>query len=629
MRKMPKIPGKLKHLSPKTGLPPAAARVRAETDAAEYILASGGLDPAAGGGGAYTYIGLAAAQNTDYFYSFADPSNSGGVEGLYLAPGSGNKLIVSCGKGRAPAFVFGGVAENSADDVSGNYVHYSGGQRPASVLVGGFSHRGDAAGNKVVYRGGALTGVIYQTHRYAIVGGGALGDGDGANPSAVGNRVFVSGEGDIAGSIVGGMVFNENSSGGKAKGNKVTVSGYGGTVTGDVIGGVANSGDAAGNSVEYGGGNITGKIIGGNATNNYGNAQDNSVVVDGADNLGGAVLGGVAGYNTTGSATGNTVAIKDSRGGTIYSACGGESHNGDASGNTVDIAGVCEPDGHETRILNGVIGGYANYGDASGNSVFLHTVKITGSIYGGNSNYSASYNTITVKNSRVLSNIVGGCSHGTTVETSGNKITVAGGKLTGSYIIGATGAGANTACDNIVTLSGDIQLEKSVSLEGYRGEHLSAAGNTLNLRNLNCADKWNSVRNFQKYSFQIDAGFASAAGHDVAGFVLFAKTIVMGGALVATIEITGGGELKAGDRVGLIKADTVFVSDVYSVPRTVQGSQGASTLYDFTVALENKQLIATVKSVRTDAAVKTAEKAESGVFPPVWGDSRPFGLPPP
>ena len=592
--------GKFRTLIPKSGLPIAT----------EYVYARSDFVGESNGG--QLYIGLLQVQETDYFRKLADPSMSG-AKGLYLAPGFNNRLIVSYGKSRAPAFVFGGVAKSGADDVFGNEIHFSGGDAPSGVLVGGFSHYGGAGGNTVFFRGGALAGTTFQAYKYAIVGGGALGGGKAANPNVVRNRVFVFGEGDIAGRVVGGMAFGGNSSG--AKGNRVNISGGGVTITGGVIGGIANGGDAVGNSVEYKGGDIVGEIMGGNVYDGSGHAQDNGVLIDGAGVIDGTVYGGLTSdsFEAVGDAKNNAVTVKNSYRGNIYSIVGGESYNGDATGNTVSIAGVYESGDYQTNINYISFGGSTNYngGSASGNRVFLDTVKINNVIYGGIAHYyvsgGASDNTITVKNSCVASGLVGGYSYGTGC-VNRNRITIDGCKMQRSVVVGAMAHGTSAAHDdNAVTLTGDITLENFNYLQGFRG-WFAGAGNTLNLHRLNCVGKWTLVENFQKYNFKIDAGKAAAAGDAVTDFALVANTVEMGEAVVESIEITGG-SLKEGDQVGLIKAETSFASGIYgAAAQPVQAAQGASAFYDFAVTLKNNQLVATVKGIRANRETNAPAK---------------------
>jgi hypothetical protein len=130
-------------------------------------------DPADSGNGSQAspanpghYIDLVATNGEWFAYFVGD-----GVNGIWQAAAdAGNRLIVDYpGSINKPAFVLGGVAGFSADDVAGNEVHYSGGaSASADILIGGFSQNGSARGNTVYYYGGAIVGGL-------ILGNGSAG----------------------------------------------------------------------------------------------------------------------------------------------------------------------------------------------------------------------------------------------------------------------------------------------------------------------------------------------------------------------------------------------------------------------------------------------------------------------
>ena len=597
MRKTPKVSRKLKNAALITGLlsmlcgclAARAAEYAYDGDTSagvSYAISPGrGSQASEANQGEYVSIDTINDVNNTYWFSYSGGNGKKGVWRQSAEGDPGNSLIISYGNKTAPAFVFGGVAaHNSAYDVSGNQVHYSGGanNNSADLLAGGVSYSGKAGGssesegNKVYYYGGGLNDVYTpytnaNAMYYSIIGGIALGAGGSADY----NLVSVTGNGNISGSIHGGRVFSSDTS--SASNNKVEI-GVSGAFTG-IIGRYDHHANVTGGNLQKG------------------VAENNSVVIQGTSKenklkVYATITGG--GHENS---TQNVIAIYNSvkleyvdnnysisSGGNVYA----NRSNGDAIGKGDDG----DPDIYikDSDIKGNVISGNDNI-VSNGDKVLNHSIRLIGTTVGG-SVYGGLFN-----------------SNGSNLEASDNQILIVGGEFKGNIAgVMFNGSGSdNKANDNIITLSGEI-IFNSASLHGYLGDGVAsenAAGNALNIYGLAQAGSGiSTVSNFNEYNFQIDCGKVAGANDPVGDFALTATNIQMGGATVESIEITGGGKLNDGDQVGLMQASNDLNSTVYVTPQTAQGQQGL-TDYEFAVALDNKQLIATVKNSQAKPTAKS------------------------
>ena len=232
-----------------------------------------------------------------------------------------------------PDSVYGGVAWDGVS--GGNKLTFKNGHVPRFVL-GGFSLKGDAIMNLVVFENGlaadaaigklcggqTLNGDVIE-NRVRIVGGEVVGDiygGDAdANGNAIGNRVDIM-DGKLSGFVNAGGVSGI----GIARKNRVTISG--GTIAMGVAGGFAHFATGPPSKLAE---HDKNKV----KTNSV---LENSVMISGNAEINGNVSGGFV-LDSDGSANKNSVEITGGViRGTVY---GGRAYSGEANGNTIVISG--------------------------------------------------------------------------------------------------------------------------------------------------------------------------------------------------------------------------------------------------------------------------------------------------
>ncbi|MDR3348448.1 MAG: hypothetical protein LBO03_02385, partial [Acidaminococcales bacterium] len=558
MRRLGKMPRSLKSVALGAGVaflflgaPPA----RASSDSFNGDAASG------------SKLATFTTGATEWFYSslFGSPPSISGL----LFYGSNNEWDVAGTDPNCPTFVFGGIAQNADNaNITGNTAKYSGGSNKASVLVGGVSYTGDAAGNKADYAGGGLEGHDLGGTLYAVIGG--LVSGTGAAGSAKENEVSVTGGGDIAGSIAGGVVLDTVSTG-HASGNTVDVTAenaetltigasgsaahvVGGlslgsgntaknsvavanngtgtlTVYGDIVGGrVDGDGDAEGNKVAIK--NLDGHYSAyGGQVNGDGDVAGNEILIEGGS---AAIWANVAGgqVKVNGNAEGNKVTIKNLDGG--YSACGGQVNgDGNVTGNEILIEGGSAADGRD------VAGGWVDGdGNVEGNKVAIKNLDSGYLVYGGlvNGDGNVTGNEILIEGGSAADgrDVVGGIVSGGKAE--GNKITIK--NLNGGYSVSGGFVQAGSALGNEIwieggTVSGWGSFVGGIAVGG------KAEGNKITIKNLN--------GNYGGYGGQVLAG--SASGNEIwieGGSVSWAD--VVGG------RVDGNGKAE-GNKVNIKNSD--------------------------------------------------------------------------
>ena len=250
----------------------------------------------------------------------------------------------------------------------------------------------------------------------AVVGGWSVAG------NAQANKIEITETGTASSSVYGGYAIGTGSNSGDASQNEVTVRGNAGDV---VIGGYSTKGSADENKVIVTGNHtIGGSVYGGQTTAAAGSANGNTVELSTGRTVGGVVYGGYAQGN--GSASGSASSNKVTVSGTVNSTAtqytgtvfGGYALTGAADNNEVTISGG--------TIASQVIGGYSSTGNFSSGSASSNTVKIingstvSSDIYGGNTGYgTANNNSITIRGAVNLSGrtIYGGSS------SSGNAKT--------------------------------------------------------------------------------------------------------------------------------------------------------------------------------------------------------------
>ena len=407
--------------------------------------------------------------------------------------------------------------ENSSDNVSVK------GQSSLSVTAGdaGYIYNsdsgyvyGDANGNSITVSGNVFIGLTDngQWNDASITAGSAGGNatdnhitieidnggiGKINDPDASATYSITAGWGDVAtgntveikkGKINVSTIYGAYGSS-KVQNNKVTVSGMDSDLyrSGTIYGGRGSNSSSSenvlvsGNRVEITGGKLTYSVFGGYAGAKSGKVTDNHVNISGeGTELKASYIVGGEGSSNEMEVSDNHVTISDGASVQEWTAdiYGGYSSKGPAKENTVAI------NGEKTVVKGKIYGGTASYGDVIDNVVTIDgatllpytdtsPIELAGG-YSGNSK-NVSYNKVNIDGGNIASNIYGGYGERagamrsgysannensfTQGKVSGNVVTIAGGTLTGKYVIGGFTQSsyyykAGDVKDNIINVSG-------------------------------------------------------------------------------------------------------------------------------------------------------------------------------
>ena len=243
------------------------------------------------------------------------------------------------------------------------------------------------------------------------------------------------------------------------------------------------------------------------------------------------------------NATGNKVFIHDGAAGYVY---GGNANEGNATENAVTITG---------GTVNGASGGSALKGNATGNTVTISGGTVDSDVFGGSADQgNATGNTVTITGGTVKLDVLGGSAY--EGNATGNTVTLAGGAVTGAVYGGSCYHSSGT-CDDITGNTLAV-LAKGMTVGG-------------------------DVFNFDTLNFDLATVGANDTVLEVAGGADFSKVTSAN----FSFNLADGAALKPGDKIYLIKADTL---DIPSLPTSVTVCG-----HDFVLHADANTLTATVK----------------------------------
>ncbi len=427
---------------------------------------------------------------------------------------AGNQVTVT-GTASVPE-AYGG--RSTGADVVGNSVTYNSlaGQTEVAVL-GGYSVGGNAGQEEtftydgVSYEGGNTVTAAGNSSFLDIMGGYAAADDSGKGGNAVNNTVSFDGtQGAAVQNIYGGVAQSGNAA-------KNTLSLNKGTVSINAYGGYSGSGDATGNTFETEGATVVGSAYGGFTAT--GSASDNIVTVK-SGNLGGATSGElVGGRALVGTAVNNQVTVEDGTLALVYGGATGALPVGSASVPATAAATVGDVTGNTVTIkggtLNTAAGGFTSElatTDTEGKTLDLPAGKVSGNkvlVSGGNLGYASggqggenvTGNTAEQTGGTVMYLAGGRASSGTIAE---NKAALSGG--TAMLVLGGwDDSSASTVTQNQVTVSGGEVGMEVVAGMAVQGD---ATGNTLTITGGTIGNQEASGSNL------IAGGYASAGAAD-------------------------------------------------------------------------------------------------------------------
>lgn len=439
-------------------------------------------------------------------------------------------------------------------------------------VLGGMSWEQSATGNKVVMQDGTVTGSIY--------GGYASKD---AGKDAVNNTIELHG-GKVDGFLSGGQA------GGDVTNNKIIITGC--EVTNNIFGGLSSgSGVSQYNSVIVTGGILNNASIFGGLSSNS-DAAYNSIDIQNVNVSG--IRGGEA--QTTGNANYNIVSVKNAEARYIqggYSEYGESSYN-IVTINNVDISGNAHggiaQSGAGKAVgnilvadkLNGnfIVGAYSS-GQAMDNMVIITNSTATKSVIGAEGN-EVSNNTVHMTNS-TANYVYGGYAQ---KSSDGNTVNISGGKV-GSYLIGGYTA-TGDAINNIVNISGNIDLSTANVYGGDSGNGDARTGNTLNLSTQITTV---SVANFENYNFSLVGKLDKSQA-----MIQTTNNIDLKGSTLDIDYIDNKSNINKGDTIILMdKSDNAGQATLKSGDVQV----GIARLYEYNIYQDvNNKILANIKDVK-------------------------------
>ena len=382
------------------------------------------------------------------------------------------------------------------DDIVGNEVNMTAGTVEGNI-TGGEGDKGNAFENKVTISGGKVKGNVtggymqQKTNVYdnvvtignnAAVGGNVIGGY--CNRGSVYNNVVTIGNNATVGGDVGGAWTG----GGRSYNNKVYI--YGGTVSKNAYGGWGYRDGVSGNELYMEGGTVKGNVYGGgvngNDTGGANVAENNLIDLKNNFTVNGSVFGGYG----------------DILSPTHLHNIGTWFYPTNAKKNIVIMK--------DGSVSGSVYGGQANY--TEDNQVILTNVIVAENVFGGNSPYGHSKtNTVNLYNSKAKQ-VFGGycaqydiCSNNTVglVDNSTAEIVY------GGYAIDKSSAG-NTVYINGSTVTNSVYGCWSNNDSGYSTVNIL---NAVSVRDV--YGGWST--NTQSYHNTVDIGGASTVNGRVYG----------------------------------------------------------------------------------------------------------------
>ena len=404
----------------------------------------------------YTETGtsISGLEGTDKTNSMSDNNITIGT------PGTPNVPFSTYGR------ISGGGKQNTTADVTGNTLTIHGlrvsNGSGFSIIYGGISGTGAVTNNRVFFNNGLSKDPIYGGFNGAtatkavtgnsvtVAGGTVEGDAFGGvtqgTGAVTGNSVTITG-GTLKDEAAGGVVTNASNSA-DITGNTLTISGGAFTKSGGtkVFGAyTAGSGKAENNSATVGGIDNTNLNVYGAYAAGAGNAVNNHVTITGTGKVGGVYAGRA--QSAAGKAERNTITIEP--GGWAENNIFGGYAKGGVKGNIVNIKGTVNATAYGGRLMGS--------GTAEANEVHLEDAMVKNQVIGaeGDDGALVKENRISVANSLVKEDVIGGFSRGATGQAEGNTVSVTGdsARVKGS-VTGGHAAGDSAAVRNTISLAG-------------------------------------------------------------------------------------------------------------------------------------------------------------------------------
>lgn len=309
-------------------------------------------------------------------------------------------------------------------------------------------------------------------------------------------------------------------------------------------------------------------------------ARNNQVFVDGAIRVG-TVYG--ADTEGSGSAVGNSVSLKN--GVDVWlSVLGGFSTDGDARDNRVTI----ENSSVGTDLMGGASLGN---GAVTNNHVLVSGSTVGDEIYAGYGDGSGpvSGNSVTLVNTVSKGIAFGGISSGGDV--SGNQVIVSGGSVA-REVVGGMGEGSGTVSGNRVTADGTIL---TASVTGGQSASGRVDGNMVGISGSSVGG--DVYGGFTPGSKTVSGNKVSLVDTEVAGAVAGGVS-VKGNATGNEVSVRGktvGGDVSGAVAAGVVSGNTVTLDGVTATAGTVSGGYGFGSLAGASVS--NNRVIADKSTV--------------------------------
>ncbi|MDR0620547.1 MAG: hypothetical protein LBJ61_01510, partial [Deltaproteobacteria bacterium] len=448
---------------------------------------------------------------------------------------------------------------------------------------------------------------------FDVYGGYTIG---GTSATASENTLTISNAVTIE-SVYGGFAYGGTS--GTASENTLTISNA--DTLYDVYGGYAEggtSGTASENTLTISNADTIEVVYGGYAFGvGSATASENTLTISNADTIDYAYGGMAESYNDVSTASYNTITFRDVE--TTGYVFGGlaTSNTGSATAEENSI-GI---EGNSTTISGTIYGGLAVSGGLTTIKATKNSLTISGSPTLNNANLTGGYafsssisggaivtatnNALTISGSPTLNNanLTGGFAYsastsgGAVVTATNNALTISGSptltdaNLYGGYVR-APSATAITATNNAVTISGTPILTGANIFGGLiTGSGDAVSGNSLTLRT--SGRSVNSISNFEYLKFYLPNAIADG------DTVMAANTADIDNSIVSVTVESGPSSLKIGDRVKLIEGGVT--ANIVSKGEELVGL----VMYDFDVAVNNSDLIATLSGAKANETTKS------------------------
>ena len=288
----------------------------------------------------------------------------------------------------------------------------------------------------------------------------------------------------------------------------------------------------------------------------------------------------IIGYSLSGNASNNSVVINGGSVGLIVFSGISDSCSGNVSNNSVVINGG--------NVGISVYGGMINSGSGSSNnnSVLISGGSVGGNVYGGHSDSgNTTHNSVLVSGGSVGGNVYGGSSD--FGDATHNSVTLLGKPL------------FNTSGTNNTIIYGGYSYTPSTTGD-------LRTGNTLNV--FTSGIKADNIANFQHHNFLLQADsnvkldLLNTSGTDLGGNLAPAGTFAMPYA-------ASGAVLPINRSITLLQS----AGTLTNVPALKDGQalQGASLLYNYSLAQSGNSIVATVNSVEANPQGKALSEGQA------------------